>query len=893
MKQQPKRLFQFPWRSKNRIAGDVDAELEFHLATRVSDLIGQGLDPVAAERRAREEFGDVEFTRKYCRELDQRAQRETRVADRLAAFRQDVHYSWRTLRRSPGFTAVSLLTLALAIGATTAIVSVAHRVLLKPLPYGHPDELVKIFSQPADDPAKHYDLSAPDLVDYRSRLHTLTDMAAYWAGYSSQPATWRTASGDPDVVITMPVTANLFSVLEVQPMRGRTFDGAEEDAAAPVVVLSHAFWQHAFPNDSSIVGSTIILYNTSYQVIGIMPRGFTVAGDEGVYIPFNLKDELVNAAVTRKQHVVTTLARLKPGVTLDAAQDDLLANARRLQAEYPEANGPYLATLVPLHDTVSGRLEKPILLLFIAAVVVLLIACVNLANITLARMTSRRTEFAVRAALGAGRGRLARQLLTESVMLSLAGGTLGVGLAIIATRALLDLNPDALPSMFTGGIDSRVLVFSLALSVGTGLLFGLVPAWRAARTDLHISLKERGSGGGGGRGGERVRRVLVVAQMGLAVMLLVGAGLLIRSFQSLTSLDLGFDPGSVLTGRVSLDGARYDSAAVVNTFYDGVFSEIAGAPGVVAVGAVMALPTRGGNFSSGIVVEGSVVDPDQPASVAYSMVRGDYFKAMGIPLLAGRSFGPGDSPEGPKLAIINETAARTLFPGGEALGRRVRIGPNPEASMHTIIGVVGDVRQQGFEIPVGAQLYDNGRAQTWWKALSVVVRTNGDPRAAVPLIRQAVKAGDPAIAVQNIETMEQVVKSSIAPRRFALGLASAFAGLALLLSAVGVYGVLAYSVTARTREFGVRLALGASSNSILWLVLAQGLLWSLLGLAVGVAGALAGGRVLSGMLYGVTPADAPTYLAVAGCLLVVVVLSCLLPAIRAARVDPLTNMRAE
>ena len=893
MSHTPKRVFQFPWSSARRIASDVDAELEFHMAARVAELTAQGMDPAEAARCAREEFGDVDFTRKYCREVDQRAERKTRMIDRLAAWRQDIHYAGRTLRRSPGFTAVSLLTLALAIGATTAIFSVAHRVLLKPLPYGNPDELVKIFSQPVDDPAKHFDLSAPDLADYRARMHTLTGMAAYWSGYSSQPATWLTTDGDPDVVIAMPVTANLFSVLEVQPWRGRTFDAAEESASAPVVVLSHQFWQRAFAGDSTIVGRTITLYNSTYQVIGIMPRGFTVEGNEGLYRPFNLSSELANAAVTRKQHVVTTVARLRPGVTLAAAQDDLLANARRLQAEYPEADGSNLATMVPLHETVSGQLQKPILLLFVAAVVVLLIACVNLANITLARMSSRHTEIAVRAALGAGRGRLARQLLTESVMLALVGGALGVGLAIVATRALLNLNPDALPSMFDLGLDGRVLAFSLALSIGTGLLFGLAPAWRAARTDLQISLKERGSGRSGGRRGERGRRILVVAQIGLAVMLLVGAGLLIRSFHSLTSLDLGFDPEPVLTGQVSLDGPRYDSTAVVNTFYDGVFSEISRASGVVAVGAVMALPTREGNFSSGIVVEGTVADPNKLTSVAYSMVRGDYFKAMGIPLLAGRTFGPADGPDGPKIAIVNETAAKTLFPGGDAIGRRARIGPNPEATMHTIIGVVGDVRQHGFETPVGPQFYDNGRAQSWWKTLSVVVRTNGDPSAAVPLLRQAVKAGDPGIAVQNIETMDQVVKSSIAPRRFALGLASAFAGLALLLSAVGVYGVLAYSVTARTREFGVRLALGASSNSILRLVLVQGLAWSLVGLGLGIVGALAGGRLLRGMLFGVTTADAPTYLAVSGSLLLVVIIACILPALRAARVDPLTNIRAE
>jgi putative ABC transport system permease protein len=886
----PKRLFQFPWRSRKRIASDVDTELEFHLATRVTDLIAQGLHPADAARRAREEFGDVEFTRKYCREVDQRAQRQSRLVDRLAAWRQDFHYAGRTLRRSPGFAAVSLLTLALAIGANTAIFSVAHRVLLKPLPYGDPGALVRVYSQPVDDPARKYDLSAPDLVDYRTRMHSLTDIAAYWAGYSSQLATWRVGDGDAETVIAMPVTSNLFSLLQVRPWRGRTFDPAEEAAAAPVVVLSHKFWQRAFQDDSTIVGRTITLSNQSYQVIGIMPRGFTVAGDEGVWIPFNLSDELTNASVTRKQHVVSSFARLKPGVSLAAARTDLLANARRLQTEYPEADGQYLATLDPLHDTVSGRVQKPILLLFVAAIVVLLIACANLANITLARMTSRRTEIAVRAALGAGRGRLARQLLTESVLLAMIGGMLGVGLAMVATRALLALNPNSLPPRFEMGMDGRVLLFSLALSIGTGLLFGLVPALGAARTDLQASLKARGSGG---RGGERVRRALVVAQMGLAVVLLVSAGLLIRSFHSLTTLDLGFDPDHVLTTQTMVDGPRYDSAGTVNAFYDGMLAEIGGAPGVEAAGAVMSIPTQGGTMSSAIVVEGSVADPNQPASIGYSMVRGDYFKAMGIPLLAGRAFGPADDPQGPPAAILNATAAGKFFPRGDAVGRRVRIGPNPEAPWHTIVGVVGDVRNQGFEYPVEPQLYNNGRQQTWWRTLSLVVRTSGDPSSAVPIVRQAVKAADPGIAVRDFETLEQVVASSLAPRRFALGLASSFAGLALLLSAVGVYGVLAYSVTARTREFGVRLALGASSRNILGLVLRQGLVWSLVGLALGVVAALAAGRLLTGMLFGVTTADAPTYLAVAGSLLVVVVIACILPAMRAARVDPLTNIRSE
>jgi predicted permease len=447
--------------------------------------------------------------------------------------------------------------------------------------------------------------------------------------------------------------------------------------------------------------------------------------------------------------------------------------------------------------------------------------------------------------------------------------------------------------MFEVGIDGRVLVFSLVLSLGTGLLFGLIPALGAARANLQISLKEQGRGGTGGRGGERGRRALVVAQIGLAVVLLVGAGLLIRSFQSLTSMELGFDPDRVLTTQIAVDGPGYDSSAAVNAFYDGILAEIGGASGVVAAGAVMSLPTRGGTFNSGIVVEGTVADPNNLESIGYSMVRGDYFKAMGIPVQAGRTFEATDPVDGPLLAVLNATAARSFFPQGDAVGRRVKIGPNPEAPYHTIIGVVGDVRTQGFEFPVEPQLYNDGRQQTWWRTLSLVVKTSGDPASAVPIVRQAARAANPGLAVREFETLDQVVTSSLARRRFALGLASAFAGLALVLAAVGIYGVLAYSVTARTREFGVRLALGASSGSILGLVLKQGLVWSLIGLALGVAGALAAGRLLGGMLFGVTPADAPTYLAVAGSLLLVVIIACILPAMRAARVDPLTNIRSE
>ncbi|MEO8452537.1 MAG: ABC transporter permease [Gemmatimonadota bacterium] len=889
MSPKPFRFFQFPWRSRGAIAREVDAELAFHIDARVTALQAEGLGADEARRQAEAEFGDLEFTRRYCRDLDERSERKIRLADRLAEWQQDAKYAWRTLRRSPGFAAVSILTLALGIGANTAIFSVARAVLLKPLPYREPGALVSLFERPIDKPDARWSLSAPNFADYRERQHTLSGVAAYY----QRLATWRVGSSDPEIVIAMRVTANLFDVLGVPAWRGRTFTAGDDAASASSkVILSFKFWQHDLGADSAIVGRTITLYNQAYTVVGVMPRGFAVTGEESMWIPLDLSDDLARAAITRKQRFFNTVARLKPGVTFETARADLFGISRRLQTEYPEANSGYLSSLVPLHETMAANLKQPVLLLLGAAALILLIACANLANVTLSRSVSRSGEMAVRAALGAGRGRLARQLLTESVLLSVAGGGLGVMLAMVATRALLALNPTTLGGVFEVGIDGRVLLFSALVSVGTGVLFGLAPAIAAARSDLHGALKDRGRGGTGGHAGERLRHGLVVAQMGLAVMLLIGAGLLVRSFREITNVDLGYDPDHVLTAQLRVDGARYDSAAAVNQFYDGVLAEIARAPGVVATGAAMYAPAQGKEYST-MFVEGSGTDPARLPSIAYNMVRGDYFKALKIPIVAGRTYNESDTPAGPEVAIINEAAAHRFFPKGDAVGRHVRVGPNPNVPWKTIVGVVGDMRDAANWVAPEPTIYDNSRQQTWWGSLSVVVRTTGDPESAVPLLRRAVKAGDPTLALRDVATLDQVIGTSLAGRRFALGLAASFAGLALLLAAIGIYGVLAYSVTSRTREFGVRLALGAPRQSVLMLVLRQGLGWSLIGLAVGVGGALAGGRLLAGMLYGVQPIDLATYLTVAAGLLIVVTIACLVPAARATSVDPLTSTRAE
>jgi predicted permease len=522
---------------------------------------------------------------------------------------------------------------------------------------------------------------------------------------------------------------------------------------------------------------------------------------------------------------------------------------------------------------------------------VLLIACANLANLTLSRTVGRQTELAVRAALGAGRARIARQLLTESLLLALTGGALGIVLATIAVRSLLALNPDALPPLIQVHVDGQVLLFSGLVSLATGILFGILPAFAAGRADLQSTLKSQGRGGTA-RGSDRARRVLVVAQVALAVLLLVGAGLLIRSFRDLRQATLGFVPERLITAQLRVDGPRYDSAAAVNQFYDVVLERLAQSPGVELAAASMGVPMQG-TMSSGIVVEGVESDPNVVQDIGYNMIRGDYFRTIGVPLIEGRMFDPSDNADSVRTSLVNQAAVKAYFGGRNPIGQRIRIGPNAEAPWSTVIGVVGDMRDESLDTPAKPRFYDNARKNTWWRSFTVVLRTRGEPTDAIPFIRDAVRAADPTLAVRNIATMEEMIGESLAARRFSLGLATAFAGLALVLAAVGIYGVLAYSVTARTREFGVRLALGASPSSVLQQVLREGLGWSLLGLAIGVGAALAGGRLLAGMLYGVTTSDPVTYIFVAMGLLLVVVGACVVPALRATRVDPLTSMRAD
>ncbi len=886
----PRRFLQLPWRSRASIARDVDNELAFHLEMRIAELIRLGHSRADAECRAREEFGDLEFTRNYCRTMDEHMETRMRFSDRLSDWRQDVRYALRTLVRSPGFAIVSLLTIALAIGANTAVFSVARAVLLAPLPYPSPSELVRVYESDVNDPTSLWPFSPANYVDVAAQQKSFAAMGAM----SGATATWVPEHGEPEILSQANVTPNLFSdVLRVPAQYGRTFaaDEAESGKDRRVILTQH-LWQRAFGGDPHAIGQHMLLGGQSYEIIGVMPASFALGVNEDLYFPLGFRDALADAVRARKQHYVHVVARLKPGVTLQMAKADVATIAGRLEIAYPESNTKRTTAMVPMHQAMVGDSRPAIVLLQGAALLVLLIACANLTNLTLSRAMGRQREMAVRAALGAGRGRLVRQLLTESVLIAFVGGLIGVAIAAVATRALLTMNPDALPKMFHVSIDGGVLGFSLAASIVSGVLFGLIPALNVAGSDLHDSLKEGGRGMSGGRNGERVRRVLVVAQIGLAVMLLVGSGLLIRSFAKLTRASMGFTPEHVLTAQLRAGGVKYDSASAVNRFYDDVISSVASAPGVVAVGAVTLLPTQG-NISTSLRIQGKPMDEGRLPDLQYLAVRADYLKAMGGRLIAGRLFDNSDRPDGPVVAMLNETAARRFFSDMNPIGARVQIGPDPNSNPITIVGVVADMRDQGLGAPTRPTIIMDHSQQAWDRSMSLVVRTVGDPNAAAGALRRAVKEADPQLAVRNVKPLENILGTSLAPRRFSLGLVSTFAALALMLAAIGIYGVLSYAVATRTREFGVRIALGASTRSVLMLVAQQGLAWSLTGLALGILGAVAAGRLIAGMLYGVDALDVWTYFAVAGGLMIVAAVACLVPAMRATRVDPLAAMRAE
>jgi predicted permease len=884
-----RKLFRLPWRTAQRIGEDVDDELHFHITMRAEELQARGLTPEAAIAEATRQFGDLEDARRYLRRMDRGTEAARRRRDYMGELKHDIGYALRKLRSAPAFALTALLTLALGIGANTAIFSVVHGVLMKPLPFPHPEQLVRIWSENPEAGIEQSAVSPVDLDDWRAQRTAFSDMGGYWYQNGGSGVDM-TGEGEPQRLSTAFVEPGFFPALGVQPQIGRLPREDEMHRGGPdrVTVLSYAFWRRQFDGSPSVIGRTLTLGGEPYEVLGVMPRSFAYPDDEvDLYIPYStIPDDGIPR--TRTNHVLDVVARLKPGLGVERGRAEMAAITRRLSEQYPEDKAWTGASVEPLRDVIVGKARTGLLVLLGAVAFVLLLACANLASLLLARATARERELAVRSALGAGRGRLVRQLLTESMVLALAGGALGILLAIAGTRALVILGSTQLPRAAEIGLDPAVLLFALALSMLTGLIFGLIPALRATSSDLQTALREGGRGSSGSRG-QRMRAGLVVGEVAVAVILVVGAGLMTRSFLELLKVDLGFRPDHVLVVNYSIGDAHQGTRAQMRGYYTDVLDRVRAVPGVVAVGATKALPFRGSGERNDFLPEGMVLGASQEAPTApYIYVSDGYFQALGVPVLAGREFARSDDDRAPFRLVVNEAFAKKYFPGRTAIGRTVTIG----TEQIPIIGVVGDIRQESVEEPAEPTIYIHA-LQNMRSRANLVIRTRGEPLAMARAVQDAIWSVDRDQTITSIFTLQSAVGEAVARPRLLTTLLGLFGVLGLLIGGIGLYGVLAYFVTQRRREIGVRVALGADSANVLRMIVRRGLWLAGAGLIVGLVGAAMLTRFMRSVLFGVGTTDPATFVGVAAVLLGVAFLASWIPARRAARVDPLIAMRAE
>jgi len=798
---------------------------------------------------------------------------------------KDTRYGIRSLLKHPAFTLIAVLTLALGIGATTAIFSVVNAVLWRPLPYADPGRLVMVWEnhQARGGPEREW-LSPSDFNDWRDQNSVFVRLSAL-----NDWGPTLTGTAEPEPLVGAAVSHDMFTLLGREPALGRSFRPEEDQPGAPnVVVLSDELWKRRFGADQGIIGKPISLNEESYTVIGVMPAGFKFPVIAGTELWRTLRPTL-NPGCQRGCLVLRAIARLKPDASLEKARVEMSTIAGRLERDYPESNNQVGATLVPLHEQLVGSMQRALLILFGAVGFVLLIACANVANLMLARAATREREIAIRAALGASRARVVRQLLTESGLLAVAGCALGLLLGSWLLRLFIGLSPQGASRFDEIRIDAGVLGFTVLMTVLTSLIFGLVPALHVSKTNLNHSLKEAGKGGAEGVHGGRLRNALVVTEMALALMLLVGGGLLMKSFVLLQRVDPGFHPDHVLTLRLFLNKAHYPEPQQVRTFYAQLLDRMKVLRGAQIVGAISTLPLSGNNTDTSFLIEGRPQPPPNQKPVAwFAAVSPAYFQVMGMRLIKGREFSDRDDQNTPRVVIISETMARRYWPNEEPLGKRIG---SPEA-WREIVGVMADVKHFGLDADTPPSMYLPAR-QAPARGMTMVVRTAAEPRAIAPSLRAEIWAGDKNLAIARIQTMNELVSSSIAQQRFILLLLGCFAALALVLAAIGIYGVMSYAVTQRTHEIGIRMALGARSGSVLALVLRNGMALALIGAAIGLAGALALTRLMAGLLFGVTPHDALTFATVLLCLIVVALIACYVPARRATKVDPLVALRYE
>jgi predicted permease len=802
---------------------------------------------------------------------------------------QDLKFAIRMLAKAPAFTAFAVGVLALGIAANTSIFSFAYTVLLRALPYRDAAGLVIVWEDasfigfPANTP------SPGNFYDWKEQNRVFEDMAA------TRDASFSlTGAAVPEEVQAKLVTWNLFRVLGADPLLGRDFAMEEDQPGREhVAILSHGLWQQSFGSDPRIVGKTIQLDSESYTVVGVMPRGFQYPNrTAAVWAPMALPSE---ERAVHFRHYLQVVARLKPGMTLARANAELSAIAKRLEEKYPVSNKHFGAFAVPLRQDRVGNLRLAIFVLLGAVAFVLLIACANVANLLLARATGRRRELAVRMALGASRGRILRQLLTESVLLSGLAGLVGCILSIGGAVFLARLVPDGIPHAGGAGIDLGVFTFTLIVSLSTGILFGIVPALRVSRVSLSDSLKQAGGRGGLGAHGSRTRNALVVCEVALAMILLTGAGLMIESFTKLRGLHPGFDTDRVLVLRTPLPDPKYPKLAQRTAFYDQVLERVNRLPGVVAAGFTTWVPLTNRGGSNGFTIEGRPEPgPGEISDANTRVVSKGYMRAMGMTLKAGRLFDDSDRESSPFAVIINETMAREFWPGENPLGRRIKMGGYAaQAPWITVVGVVGDVHQMGLDVPARAEMYIPYPQYEYFAPEYLAVKAARDALDLASAVRDQIWAVDKDQPVAGVIPMQAIVDEELAPRQMQATVLGAFGGLALILASLGIYAVLSYAVAQRTQEIGVRMALGAQRGDVLRMMIGQGLSLALSGVAIGLAGALVLTRVLGSLLYGISATDPVTFMGVAVLLTAVALLACYVPARRAMRVDPLVALRYE
>jgi putative ABC transport system permease protein len=868
----------------SRLLGDtrreVDEEVRFHLEMRASELAEMGLDDEAARIEAETKFGAVGRYAAACRRIDRRIRRNRKRGEAMFRVRDDIRFAFRLLGRSPGFTSVVVLTLALGIGANVAIFSVVRGVILRPLPYVEQDRVVRVYGEWRGE--RNVTVSHYDMKDLRERSETLTDLAVH------QFADGTLLLDEPVRINGARITSNWFSLLGVQPAVGRFFVAEEDIEEGPrSMILSWQTWQDRFGGDPDVVGRTVTFEGSAVPVVGVAPEGFVSPLGEPQY--------WMNSPglYGRGTHIFRALARLADGVNLGEAQAEAAVIAAALEKEYPETNTNGKFELVPVAESITGSTRPVLAVLFAAVSVVLLIAAANVANLLLSRAAVRQREIAIRSAVGGGRRRIVGQLLTESLVLALVGAVLGVLLARPATAALLALAGDTLPRAGEVELDGMVLAFALGVAVLTALLFGLAPAIHATATDLAQTLRESGRSVGGGGGQRSLRSALVVAQTALSLMLLIGAGLFVRSLWHLQSIDPGIRTEGLITFAIAPSEEQYPDGPAVTEYYARVLENLQRIPGVESIGGANQIPLSGEYWGNSFKRDDlPEPEPGKVPSGQSINVTPDFFATMGIPVLRGRVFTDMDDSTSLQVAVINEAAAKRYWPGEDPIGKHVTSnGPSRQ-----IVGIVADVRDVSASEDPAPALYTAFDQQTaFWmrRGLRMVLRTSGDPMSYVAAAREAVWKVDPAVALTDIQTVEAMASTDVAAPRFRAILLALFAGIAALLSAIGIGGVMAYNVSQRTHEIGVRSALGASESSIVRFVVGEGIRLNLIGVVIGLFGAWGVSRLLAGLLFGVEPVDLITYAGVAALLVGSAVLATLVPAWRASRIDPVEALRAD